>query len=146
MVIANGAGHCHTCYEAGRGKEGEALAAALEAAKKRVNSPDNTRVAHNHMRKVSVGQTKKAVHEMIIVDVDFPGTKDIGPDKSARNLTEKQHPPDPDAKAVVLTFGGEDLTLHERILKMARDDRRTIDQQILWMVDAAFRSMAGIKA
>jgi DNA-directed RNA polymerase subunit RPC12/RpoP len=153
MVIANGAGHCHTCYEAGKGKEGDALTAALKTAKKRVNNPDNTRVTHNHMRAVIVGQSpKKDVQEETpIIHVDFPGTKDIDPDKVvtaralARSLREKQQPPDPEAKAVTLTFKGGDLALHELILTMARDERRTIDQQILWMVDVVYRNMADIK-
>jgi DNA-directed RNA polymerase subunit RPC12/RpoP len=151
MVIANGAGHCHTCYEAWKGKEGEALASALEAAKKRVNNPGNTRVTHNHMRAGGVRQTSpKDVQETPIILVDFPGTKDIPPasEKQKKNIPQNIHavPERPCKHSIMLGFiSDQDEDLFEFLKKAAATERRTIDQQILWMVDVVYRNMADIK-
>jgi hypothetical protein len=127
MNIANKEGYCHSCYEAVKEiDDREVKMTALFVAKERLTNPDYARVA-NHAK------TKRIDTELVPEPV-----------RQTKQDNVQKAPPHTDACPVIVIPIRTDADRKAKafIDGQAHANRRTVEQQILWLIEAAYGSEA----
>jgi hypothetical protein len=120
---------CASCYQAGKGLEGEDLRIALVNVKFRLQA------------KAGIGRVEpeKADKEIPVKHVDFPGTAALGrePEKPTKIITEIITKIENTPEVSLKFESAKDQELLKTVWQMAAEQRRTVEQQILWMIEQA---------
>lgn len=131
LVIANAKGHCSTCHGAGKGLEGEDLRIALVNTKFRIRTK---------LEGLGRTETEKELPE--IKTKPLPPTS-IAKARHCVDRLKARH--DPDNEIITLIFESEiDKALLKSLKDRAATERRTVDQQALFMLQSNLPEPRGL--
>ena len=142
LLIFNAAGHCYSCHYVSRGLEGEERQKALDAVKQRLQDPNNKRVSSGRTSRIpTIKQGEGTPRAKVKTVATSPISKsevDLEQISAPVSPPQAAIPTQPDTtiKEIYITIiTEEDKAAYLFIEEQARMNRRSIPQQLLWMIE-----------
>lgn len=142
LLIVNAAGMCHSCHGSSRGLAGEERRIALAAAKKRLTDPNYKRTAKFNASRIPTLNTPEGTLRAQLENVEpCPISKpEASPEPISASLSAPEGttptPPDRGVPIIQVPIITEaDRSAYDFLQSLSNQNRRTIPQQILWMIE-----------
>lgn len=131
LVLADAAGHCHSCYSAFKEPDGPERERALEECRRKMNDPANSR-AKAQGSATAPAETKDEPKPMP-TRAHHEGPNAAPQDGAGAAIGKGR---DPSPISITLRIESEqDRKVHDYLHCLARDHRRTVEQEILWICE-----------